>query len=144
MEGMNNNSIIDELKLAGVRPSSARILTLKYLRENRNHPTIEQVYNGLLGSLPGLSRTSVYNTMNTLEGKGLVRTLSIDGAETRYDATVYNHGHFKCESCGAIFDFDTEGMESVRSIPPGFIPRRQDIIVRGLCKDCARKAKYRQ
>ena len=28
--------------------------------------------------------------------------------ETRYDLITENHGHFKCESCGTIYDFSVD------------------------------------
>jgi Ferric uptake regulator family. len=31
--------------------------------------------------------------------------LTIEDNETRYDIKMPNHGHFKCELCGKIFDF---------------------------------------
>ena len=137
MKAMGNNEIREELKGLGVRPSSTRVLVLKYLREKKNHPTIDQVYGEILESLPGLSRTSVYNTMNVLAEKDLVRTLHMDGCETRYDATICNHGHFKCTCCGDIHDFELFEETSSLSLPEGFQAERQDLIVWGRCARCA-------
>ena len=53
-----------------------------------------------------MSKTTIYNTLNALVNANLVRVITIEDNETRYDATTENHGHFKCESCGEIFDFN--------------------------------------
>jgi Fe2+ or Zn2+ uptake regulation protein len=137
VERIDSKDIMDELKGLGIRPSSARVLVLKYLRERKNHPTIDQVYGEITGNLPGLSRMSVYNSMNVLAENGLVRSLSMEGGETRYDATTKNHGHFKCEGCGAIYDFDLGRLATEKRLPAGFQAERQDLLVWGLCAHCA-------
>ena len=45
---------------------------------------------------------------------GLVRIIAIEDHETRYDIEVGNHGHFKCEACGTIYNFslDIEALTS--------------------------------
>jgi Fe2+ or Zn2+ uptake regulation protein len=59
----------------------------------------------------------------------------MDGDELRYDATVEDHGHFCCEVCGAIYDFEIESSAAFE--PDGFLARKWDVFVRGLCPDCA-------
>jgi Fe2+ or Zn2+ uptake regulation protein len=34
--------------------------------------------------------------------------LQMKDSEARYDADVSLHGHFKCEKCGSIYDFEVE------------------------------------
>ena len=65
---------------------------------------MEQIYTVLHKEIPTLSKTTVYNTLNTLIDAGLVKLITIDENETRYDIDTTTHGHFKCESCG-IYDF---------------------------------------
>jgi Fur family peroxide stress response transcriptional regulator len=139
MKQINNNMITEELREAGVRASSARVMILKYLLEERNHPTADRIYMDVTDHLPGLSRTSVYNTLATLQEAGLVRPLTIDGNEMRYDATVEDHGHFKCEACGKVYDVDADmsGIR-VRGIR-GFSVSQRDLLLRGQCPLCARK-----
>jgi len=52
-----------------------------------------------------LSKTTVNNTLRILVGTGLIRIITIEDNEIRYDIVVENHGHFKCESCGTIYNF---------------------------------------
>jgi len=134
----SSDAIIEELKRVGIRPSSVRVLVLKYLRETKNHPTIDQLYSDMLELLPGLSRTSVYNTVNILKESGLVDTLVLKTGETRYDAIVKSHGHFKCDACGRLFDFDTSAVDFPGLLPEGFMATGESLVVRGLCSDCAK------
>jgi Fur family peroxide stress response transcriptional regulator len=139
MQRIVTAQLITELKDAGVRPSTARVSVLRYLQGERNHPTADRIYNDLLPALPGLSRTSVYNTLNTLMAAGLARPLTTDGTEMRYDATIEDHGHFKCDDCGAVYDIDVD-MTCVRAKGlKGFDVRRRDVILRGSCPECSKK-----
>jgi Fe2+ or Zn2+ uptake regulation protein len=128
---------------AGLRPSSARVHVLRYLEKHRNHPTADTIYKALRPDLPSLSRASVYNSLSALERSGLVRPLTMDGDELRYDAFVEDHGHFCCEACGAICDFALAPADAAFALD-GFLIRRKDLLVFGLCPDCAGKREERQ
>ncbi|MDR3226034.1 MAG: transcriptional repressor [Clostridiales Family XIII bacterium] len=136
---IKNESIIEELQEAGIRASSARVTILKYLLEERNHPTADRIYSDVTERLPGLSRTSVYNTLATLTEAGLVRPLLTDGSEMRYDATVADHGHFKCDVCGRVFDLDVDmsGVK-IRGMK-GCAVSQRDVIIRGKCPQCRKQ-----
>jgi Fe2+ or Zn2+ uptake regulation protein len=136
---IENDEIMEDLRKADIRPSTARVHVLKYLMENRNHPTVDQIYRSLLETLPGLSRTSVYNTIGVLEGAGLVRPLTMDGSEMRYDAFTEDHAHFKCEECGTIFDIDVDIAGYSSKDLAGFMVRRFDSLFWGLCPHCAKQ-----
>jgi Fe2+ or Zn2+ uptake regulation protein len=139
MKTIQNENIIEDLRDAGVRASSARITIMRYLLEERNHPTADRIYTDVTDHLPGLSRTSVYNTLATLTGAGLVRQLVTDSSEMRYDAMVEDHGHFKCDVCGKVYDLnvDMSGMKigGIR----GFAVSQRDVILRGTCPKCKRQ-----
>jgi Fe2+ or Zn2+ uptake regulation protein len=107
--------------------------------ENRNHPTVDQIYRSLLQTLPGLSRTSVYNTIGVLESAGLVRPLTMDGSEMRYDACTENHAHFKCEECGTIFDINMDFTDYSFNDLVGFTIRHFDPLFWGLCPHCTKQ-----
>jgi Fe2+ or Zn2+ uptake regulation protein len=109
---------------------------LRYLEKHRNHPTADRIYKALRPKLPSLSRASVYNSLSALERSGLVRPLTMNGDELRYDASVADHGHFCCERCGAIRDFALAASEAAFD-PDGFVVKRKDVLVFGLCPDCA-------
>lgn len=88
-----------------IKPSYPRIKVLEYLVTKKNHPTVDLMYQELVKEMPTLSKTTVYNTLSLLLKASLVRVINIEDNETRYDATMSDHGHFKCETCGKIFDF---------------------------------------
>ncbi|MDR1573481.1 MAG: transcriptional repressor [Clostridiales Family XIII bacterium] len=132
----SNEHLGQKLRQAGLRPSSARIHVLRYLEKHRNHPTADRIYKALRPDLPSLSRASVYNSLSALERTGLIRPLTMNGDELRYDASVEDHGHFCCEACGAICDFDLAPAEAPFRLE-GFLAKRRDVLVFGLCPRCA-------
>jgi Fe2+ or Zn2+ uptake regulation protein len=128
---------------AGLRPSSARVHVLRYLEKHRDHPTADTIYKALRPDLPSLSRASVYNSLAALERSGLVRPLTINGDELRYDALVADHGHFCCERCGAICDFALKPSDATFALD-GFLVKRKDVLVFGLCPGCAKEMEEKQ
>ncbi len=125
-----------ELKSKNIRLSHQRLKVLEYMTNHRTHPTVDQIFNDLQKEVPTLSKTTVYNTLSTLIEAGLVKLITIEDNETRYDIDTKNHGHFKCESCGKIFDFDininsleTEGLND-------FKINNRDVYFKGTCPKC--------
>jgi Fur family transcriptional regulator, peroxide stress response regulator len=85
-----------------IKPSYQRIIILEYLLNKKNHPTVDKIYTDLAKEIPTLSKATVYNTLDLLKEANLTKVVTIENNETRYDAKVSSHGHFKCESCGKI------------------------------------------
>ena len=99
-----NKSIEEYLKENGIKPSYQRIRILDYLIQHKNHPTVDVIFKALIQEIPTLSKTTVYNTLKLFLEQGIVQLLVIEENETRYDADISTHGHFKCEECGHVYD----------------------------------------
>ncbi|MDG6218726.1 MAG: transcriptional repressor, partial [Candidatus Thermoplasmatota archaeon] len=57
---------VNILKKNNLKITHQRLEILKYLDLNLNHPTAEEIYTYLKKTNPGLSRTTVYNTLEKL------------------------------------------------------------------------------
>ena len=138
MSGIKANfeDITNKLKNNNIRLSHQRLKVLEYLHRNRIHPTVEQIYNGLLDDIPTLSKTTIYNTLNTLIEAGLVKIINIEDNEARYDIITDEHGHFKCKNCGNIYDFEVD-MDSfeIKGLN-GFKIHNRDMYFSGICAKC--------
>lgn len=128
--------LLIELKNKKIRLSHQRLKVLEYLTRNYTHPTADQIYSGLHDEVPTLSKTTVYNTLNSLSEAGLVRVINIEDNETRYDIVTANHGHFKCESCRKIYDFkinidsfDTHELDNFKIYD-------KNVYFKGICPQC--------
>ena len=92
------------LRQFSIKPSVQRSAVMNFLLKNRIHPTIEEIYLALSPTMPTLSKTTVYNTLDLFVERGAVRALAIDEKNARYDVDVSAHAHLKCRNCGAIRD----------------------------------------
>ena len=126
-----------KLKEKGLRPSVQRIKVLKYLLENKTHPTVEEIYENLKGEIPTLSKTTVYNTLKLFLERGLIKLITIELNETRYDANLSLHGHFKCKICGKIYDFSIKNLE-IEELSD-FLIQDKNVELTGICKKCLQK-----
>ena len=102
---MTNQVISDTLRRHGICPTQQRMAVYEFLLKNRTHPTADILYQALVQQHPNFSRTTVYNTAKALAKAGLIRIISIDAGEQRFDAGVEPHGHFRCNVCGSVIDF---------------------------------------
>lgn len=94
------------------------------------------IYNSLDYSIPTLSRTTVYNTLNLFVEKKIAIILNMKGSEARYDADVSLHGHFKCENCGKIYDFGVDTSRLEHKGLENFQINELQISYKGICADC--------
>jgi Fur family peroxide stress response transcriptional regulator len=129
-------ALLKKLKEQNIRLSHQRLKVLEYLSRHRCHPTVEQIFRELQAEVPTLSKTTIYNTLEVLIKAEIVRVVTIGGNETRYDIATDDHGHFKCESCGEIFDFTIE----LEAVPiqglQDFTIVDRDAYFKGVCPRC--------
>lgn len=88
----------------GFKATSQRYVIFQTLLSRYDHPTADHLFELVAPSLPGLSRDTVYRTVNLLAEHGLAKKLAIAGEATRFDANLSPHHHFICEICGLLYD----------------------------------------
>ena len=125
-----------------------RLTILKYLDTHRMHPTADEIYSSLKKSIPSLSKTTVYNSLDILKKYGLIQALTICGSEHRYDIKHNMHHHFLCTNCGRIYDieFKCPNVKEIRSEieKSGHCIGEVHGYFKGMCKDCLKKGKNEQ
>lgn len=137
--GIDISYLSDKLKKQNIKPSHQRLQILNFLISNPCHPTIDQIYCNLQSALPTLSKTTIYNTLKTFMKADLVQEITIENNEVRYDANTESHGHFKCNICGKIYDFNI-GIEDIPAEGlSDFQIETKNVYFKGICKECLRK-----
>lgn len=125
------------LRQFSIKPSVQRSAVMNFLMKNRIHPTIDEIYMALVPTMPTLSKTTVYNTLDLFVEKGAVQALVIDGRNARYDVNISAHGHFMCKSCGKIYDvFDLDASMFKLPETTDFKIDSVDVSYFGVCKSC--------
>lgn len=92
------------LKGRGVKLTLQRYAILDFLEKNRTHPTAEEIFQGIRASYPGVSRATVYNSLDVFKRYGMVREIVVESHRARYDAETGPHHHFLCQHCARIYD----------------------------------------
>lgn len=133
------DNIGDFLKERGIKPSYQRIKIYEFLLKNRIHPTVDTIYRALNKEIPTLSKTTVYNTLNLFLKENIINILVIEENETRYDANLDLHGHFKCDICSKIYDVDLNSENIIFDNLNGFDIREKHLYFKGICKNCNEK-----
>lgn len=134
--GHHIENIGEYLRGNGIKPSYQRIKIFEFLMNTKEHPTVDTIYKSLVGDIPTLSKTTVYNTLNLFVESNIAHLITIEENETRYDADVSVHGHFKCELCGRVADFHLE-VEAVDHVElDGFQINQRHVYFKGVCDRC--------
>lgn len=125
----------ERLELHGIKPSLQRMAVMEYLITHRTHPTAEMIFADLYPEMPTLSKATVYNTLNLLVERGVVRLITIGEKNARFDACMDPHIHFRCRNCGAIIDIDVES-HWVPPMPHGLTVDMSETYCIGQCAKC--------
>ena len=123
----------------GIKPTFQRTAILGFLRNNRTHPTIKVLHDSLVKTIPTLSKTTLYSTLELFAAKGLVTPLTIDRSEVRFDGRASSHHHFLCERCGRIIDIEVSCATSRRGEIEGHRIKEVHGYFKGICKDCLKQ-----
>ena len=133
---MDNISI--HLSNYGIRPSVQRIAIMRYLRKNRTHPSVDEIFEALKRQIPTLSKTTVYNTLNLFVENGAALYVGIDEKSARFDGYVESHAHFSCNKCGRIIDLQINIDNFLPNDFHGDIENTY-FYLKGLCENCKKK-----
>ena len=127
---------VELLKEKSIKITPQRLEILKYLDNNRNHPTADQIYINLKGKNPSLSKTTVYNSLEILNKNNIIQAISITGSENRYDYKNDMHHHFICKKCRSIIDIDIACPNIKKTINEGYKIQEVHGYFKGICKKC--------
>ena len=101
--------IIKRLNEAGLKITPQRVAVMQTLCKLRMHPTAEELFAEVSKTIPGLSPTTIYNTLDTFVEKGLIKRVKTDADVMRYDAITEHHHHLYCAVSDRMEDyFDNE------------------------------------
>ncbi len=132
--------MLDMLRQRGMRLTPQREAIIRLLAADCSHPSAEDVFSRLAPENPWLSKATVYNTLNSLLGAGIIQDVDL-GVERRFDGrTTEPHGHLTCRACGRVEDFDLP--PDLRTLllnrnDSGFAMERIQVKLVGLCRACA-------
>jgi Fur family ferric uptake transcriptional regulator len=94
-----------------LRLTEPRRVIMSVLMETRQHLSAEDVYMQVHKVYPNVGLTTVYRTLELLEGMGVVTKLHFGDGRSRYEllespANPGHHHHLVCTICKRAIDYD--------------------------------------
>ena len=125
-------NIVSVLRAYQIQPTPQRIATAKAVLNTKTHPSADEVWEQVKQDCPTVSRATVYNTLNLLVDKGVLKTQILREGRVVFDACIEPHHHFIDDQTGRIHDvpwdmLQVEGEDSLKD----FEVREYQVVMRG-------------
>jgi Fur family peroxide stress response transcriptional regulator len=126
----------------GVPLTVQRRAVLEAVLDIDDHPTTDQVHTTVANHIAGISRSTVYRTLETLVRMGVIKKVCHPGSVVRYDSCLDVHHHLVCQRCDMVIDLSDEQLDAL-PIPDtsalGFEVLDFTVQLRGICRHCQKK-----
>jgi len=124
--------------------TNQRIEILNFLKDNYNHPTVEEVFEAVKKKLTRISKATIYQNLKFLSEKGIIQEVNIKGV-SRFEPNLEPHHHIICKNCSKIIDFkSTELTEYSLKIAKKLKEMKIESAntnFYGVCEDCSKHTK---
>ena len=121
------------------RMTKQKKLILDIIKGTTCHPTADWIYQEARKEMPQISLGTVYRNLRFLVDLGEIMELGYSGSFSRFDGNPKNHYHFVCESCGEVFDVQSDIKQNLNSlVENGHRVFSHRLEFYGLCPKCNR------
>ncbi|MDJ0926958.1 MAG: Fur family transcriptional regulator [Gammaproteobacteria bacterium] len=126
------SEVEERLRAHGVRPTAQRVEIGMLLLAQPCHLSAEQLITRLRNAGSGISKATVYNTLNLFARQGIVREVAVDPSRLFYDSTNHGHHHFYNEDTGELIDIDPAQvvLGAFPEPPPGTDATSVELVIR--------------
>ncbi len=129
---------VEMLRNSGIKVTPQRLSLLEMLYRG-GHYTGEQLYNMLKEKIPGISISTVYNTLETLESLGIISSFEANGMKW-YESKTKVHVNMYCVDEDRVVDLDLDVSEISKKLKDSGIDyMKMNIIIYSNCKDIGKK-----
>jgi Fe2+ or Zn2+ uptake regulation protein len=84
--------------------TAQKMAILRHVKESRNHPTAQEVFDCVKKDMPNISFATVYRNLGALAEAGEIKEVQFIDKKKRYEGILELHQHFICEKCERIID----------------------------------------
>jgi Fe2+ or Zn2+ uptake regulation protein len=127
------------LRQHGIHVTAQRLAVLRAV-SGTPHAAADEVVEAVRKDIGSISRQSVYDTLNSLSERGLLRRIQPMGSPARYEDRIDdNHHHLICRSCDRVIDIDCAvGARPCMTANDnhGFVIDEAEVIYWGTCPKC--------
>ena len=109
-----------------------RVEIAHILLERPQHLSAEQIIERLKASDSGVSKATVYNTLNLFSERGIVKEVMVDPVRKFYDSTTRPHHHFYNVDSGELSDIPDEEVrfDDLPELPEGTTRESVEVLIR--------------
>lgn len=136
---MDIQELIKILRKNEYKVTTQRLAICEFILSRKDHPTADQIYQGLRNEYPTISLGTVYKTLHLLKKLGLVQQLGFSEGSIRYDPDMELHINMVCSKCGKVYDYKAEKVKELWDIIISDLkvkPKGQRIDIYYDCEDC--------
>ena len=133
-----SSGIAAELRTAGLQVTAQRLAVFRAVAA-LPHAVADEIHDQVRSDLGTISRQAVYNALNTMSERGLIRRIQPTGSPARYERRVDNHHHLACRRCGSLVDVDCAVGEApclTAEDDHGYLIDEAEVIHWGICPGC--------
>ena len=119
--------------------SKQREIIKNSIKNRKDHPTAQQLYETIHKTHKTISLATVYRNLNLLADIGQLKRLRVSDNSEHFDPILDEHVHYCCTNCHNIYDIDTKvDLSHIQKIIEndfGDIDK-QDLVIHGVCRHC--------
>lgn len=129
---MTRDTMADKLRQWGVMPTRQRVEIAHALFSRRAHLSAEQLLQAVNLQHDEVSKATIYNTLNLLLDKGLIREVIVDPGRVFYDPNIEPHHHFYNVETGELIDIQASNLQlsGLPQAPAGTVTEHVEVIIR--------------
>jgi len=140
MKSQTKKSIDNLLGLVKLRRTDHRRTILEVLLNAKGPKSADEIITAM--SKRSANKVTVYRTLESMVGTGLVHRAFVHKRAEHFEladrcTNLQCHPHFTCVSCGVTNCVVGVSMPIVKGLEQGFVVRRQQVHIEGLCPQCA-------
>lgn len=126
--------------------TSVRLAVLEALHQHP-HSDAATIFDVVHETIKTASKQAIYNNLNTLVERGIVREIKPKGQSSLYETKVGdNHHHIVCRNCHTIMDTDCHAFAPCLSPMNnhGFVIDEAEVTFWGICPSCQKPTNKRR
>ncbi len=113
---MNNITIEERCKKAGIRITGQRKLIIEVLQKSNDHPDVEELFKRANAIDNKVSIATVYRTVRLLQDTGILSRLEFNDGKSRFeDAVREHHDHLIDIDSGEVIEFVDNEIEKIQN-----------------------------
>ena len=129
---MSRSDILEIFDKHGILPTPQRLDVAEILLARPQHMSADQIIDRLREAGSGVSKATVYNTLNLFGDRGIVKEVMVDPVRKFYDSCTHPHHHFYNVDTGELTDIPVGEVcfESMPAMPPGASQESVDVLIK--------------